>query len=86
MEDNEYSEVNSATTIFMKRDGKDFIMHGIFVGNMKHAPTAKNYLLDEFFEKYFQDFEISGGHHLTEKFKGLNTEQSKSCCLRRQPP
>ena len=53
MEDNrdEYCAVNSEKTIFMKCDGKEFIMHEIFVDDMKHAPTAK-YLLDEFLEKY----------------------------------
>ena len=67
MEDNEYCEVNSEKTIFMKRDGKDFIMQLIFVDDMKHVPTAK-YLLGEFLEKYSRDFEITGGHHLMESF------------------
>ena len=77
MEDNDYREVNSEKTIFMKRDGKDFIMHGIFVDDMKHVPTAK-YLLDEFLEKYSREFEITGGHHLMESFIGLDVEQSRS--------
>ena len=51
MEDNDYRAVNSEKTIFMKRDGTDFIMHGIFVADMKHVQTAK-YLLDEFLEKF----------------------------------
>ena len=71
MEDNEYCEVNSEKTIFMKRDGKDFIMQLIFVDDMKHVPTAK-YLLGEFLEKYSRDFEITGGHHLMESFIGLD--------------
>lgn len=58
--------------MFMKRDGKDFIMHGIF-DDITHVLTAK-YLLDE---KYFRDFEITGGHHLMESFIGLDVEQSK---------
>ena len=41
MEDNEYRAVNSEKTIFMKRDGKDFIVHGIFVDDLKDVPTAK---------------------------------------------
>ena len=53
--------VNSEKTIFMKRDSKEFIMHGIFVDDMKHLQTAK-YLLDEFLEKYSRDFEIPEGH------------------------
>ena len=51
--------MNSEKTIFMKCDGKEFIMHGIFVDDMKHVPTAK-YLLDEFLEKYYRDIEITG--------------------------
>ena len=62
MEDNDYQAVNSEKSIFMNRDGKDFIMHEIFVDEMKHVPTAK-YLLDEFLEKFSRDFEITGGHH-----------------------
>ena len=46
MEDNDYRAVNSEKRIFVKRDGKEFIMHGIFVDDMKHVPTAK-YLLDD---------------------------------------
>ena len=51
---------------FMKRDGnigKDFIIHWIFVYDMKHVLTAK-YLFDEFLERYSRDFKITGGHHL----------------------
>ena len=44
MEENDYRVVNSAKTIFMKRDVKEFIMHGIFVDDMKHVPTAKYFL------------------------------------------
>ena len=73
MEDNDYRAVNSEKMIFMKRDGKEFIMHGIFVGDVKHVLTTK-YLLDEFLEKYSRDFEITGGHHLME----LDVEQSRS--------
>ena len=64
-------------TIFMKRDGKEFVIHGIFVDDMKHVPTAK-YLLDEFLGKHSRDFEITGGHHLMESFIGLDIEQSWS--------
>ena len=40
MEDNDYRAVNSVKTIFLKRDGKEFIVHGIFVDDMKNVPTA----------------------------------------------
>ena len=58
-------------------DGKDFIMHGVFVDDIKHVPKAK-YLVDEFLEKYSRFFEITGGHHLIKSFIGLDVEQSKS--------
>ena len=47
MEGNEYHAINSEKTIFMNCDGKDFIMHGIFVDDMNHVPTEQ-YLLEEF--------------------------------------
>ena len=59
MEENDYRAVNSEKTIFMKRDGQEFIMHGIFVDDMKHVPTAK-YLLGEFLEKYSRNSDIPG--------------------------
>ena len=37
MEDNECRAFNSEMTIFIKRDQKDFIMHGIFIEDMKHV-------------------------------------------------
>ena len=77
MEDNDYRAVNNDKTIFMKRDGKELIMHGIFVNDMKHVPTAK-YLVEEFLEKYSRNFEITAGHHLMESFIGLDVEQSRA--------
>ena len=77
MEDNDYQAVNSEKTIFMKHDGKEFILHEIHVDDMSPVPTAK-YLLDEFLEKYSREFEITGGHHLMESFIGLDVEQSWS--------
>ena len=44
MEVNDYRAVNRENTIFMNCDKKEFIMHWIFVHDMKHVPTAK-YLL-----------------------------------------
>jgi hypothetical protein len=40
MEQNGYPAVNSDKTIFMKRQGSDFIMHGLFVDDMMHVPTC----------------------------------------------
>ncbi len=40
MEQNGYPAVNSEKTIFMKRQGSDFIMHSLFVDDMMHVPTC----------------------------------------------
>ena len=76
MKENDYREVNSGKTIFMKRNGKEFIMHRIFVDDIKHVPTA-TYLLDEFLKNFSRDFEITAGHHLMESFIVLDVEQSR---------
>jgi hypothetical protein len=52
--------VNSEKTIFMKRQGSDFIMHGLFEDDMMHVPTCDK-LCDEFLQLYQRDFEITGG-------------------------
>jgi hypothetical protein len=40
MEQNCYPVVNSEKTIFMKPQGSDFIMNGLFVDDMMHVPTC----------------------------------------------
>jgi hypothetical protein len=75
MEKNGYPAVNSEKTIFMKRDGDDFIIHGLFVDDMMHIPTCER-LKTEFLEKYTKDFDITGGG-LMETFLGMQVEQSK---------
>ncbi len=73
MEANGYPAVNSKKTIFMKREGTDFIMHGLFVDDMMHIPTCDR-LQDEFLELYQKDFKITGGG-LMETFLGMEVEQ-----------
>ena len=72
MEQN-YPAVNSEKTIFMKRQGSDFIMHCLFVDDMMHVPTCDK-LRDEFLTLYQKDFEITGGG-LMETFLGMEVEQ-----------
>jgi hypothetical protein len=60
--------MNSEKTIFMKREGADFIIHRLFVEDMMHLPTCDK-LLDEFLELYKKNFEITG-EGLTETFLG----------------
>ncbi len=69
--------VNSEKTIFMKRAGDDFIIHGLFVDDIKSVPTKKA-LLDEFIAKYSKEFEITGGQLMT-RFLGLSVEQDNHC-------
>ena len=73
MEQNGYPAVNSEKTIFMKRQGSEFIIHGLFVDDMMHVPTCDK-LRDEFLELYQRDFEITGGG-LMETFLGMEVEQ-----------
>jgi hypothetical protein len=73
MEQNGYPAVNSEKTIFMKRQGSDFIMHCLFVDDMMHVPTCDK-LRDEFLTLYQKDFEITGGG-LMETFLGMEVEQ-----------
>ncbi len=40
MEQHGYPARNSEKTIFMKREGTDFIVHGLFVDDMMHVPTC----------------------------------------------
>ncbi len=74
MESNGYPTVNNEKTIFMKRAGNDFIIHGLFVEDMMHVPTSQS-LMDEFIAKYSKDFDITGGD-LMETFLGMEVDQS----------
>jgi hypothetical protein len=47
MEDHGILAINSEKTIFMKREGEEWIMHGLFLDDMIHAATNDN-LLDQF--------------------------------------
>ena len=75
MEDNGYPAVNSEKTIFMKRVDNDFIIHCLFVDDIKSVPT-KTSLLDEFLAKYSREFKITGGKPM-DRFLGLSVEQSE---------
>ncbi len=73
MEKNGYPVVNSQKTIFMKRQGDDFIIHCLFVDDVMHIPTC-GALKQEFMEKYTKDFNITGGS--LEIYLGMQVEQS----------
>jgi hypothetical protein len=59
--------MNSEKTIFIKRQGDNFIIHGLFLDDMMQK---------EYMEKYTRDFDITGGG-LMETFLGIQVEQSK---------
>ena len=73
MEQNGYPAVNSEKTIFMKRQGSDFIIHGLFVDDMMHVPSCDK-LRDESLTLYQKDFEITGGGFM-DTFLGMEVEQ-----------
>jgi hypothetical protein len=58
----------------MKRKGKHFIIHGLFVDDMMHIAT-NNKIKKEFMEKYSRDFNITGGGFM-KTFLGMEIEQS----------
>ena len=64
MEDRCYLAVNSEKTIFMKRSGEDWILHGHYVDNIIHASTSEA-LRQEFIRDYARDFEITLEENIT---------------------
>jgi uncharacterized membrane protein len=67
--------VNSEKTIFMKRDGGDWIIHGLYVDEMIYTSTSDT-LKKEFIEKYTSDFDITWEDTMT-SFLCLKIEQSR---------
>ncbi len=72
MEANGYLAVNSEKTVFMKREDKHFIIHGLFVDDMMHIST-NNKFNNEFMEKYSSYFNITGGGFMR-TFLGMEIE------------
>ena len=68
------SAVNSEKTIFMKRKGDEYIIHGLFVDDMMHIYSC-DAMKDEFHALYKKDFDITGGTKM-EIFLGMVVEQS----------
>jgi hypothetical protein len=73
MENNGYEAMNSEKTIFMKRKGAEYIIHGLFVDDMMHIYSCDS-MKDEFMALYKKDFEITGGGKM-ETFLGMVVEQ-----------
>ena len=64
--------MNSEKTIFMKRKGSEYIIHGLFVDDMMHIHSC-DAMKDEFLALYKKDFEITGGGKM-ETFLGMAVE------------
>ena len=68
-----FHAVYNEKTMFMKWEGGDFIIHGVFVDDFKTIPTSMK-LKEEFERLYSADFEYTGGNLMT-SFLGLEVEQ-----------
>jgi hypothetical protein len=76
LEKNGYPAVNSEKTVFMKRRGTDFIIHGPCVDDVMNVPTCDK-LRYKFLTLYQMDFEITGGG-LMETFRSNNRAKRSS--------
>ena len=77
MESHGYPAINSEKTMFMKWEGDDFILHGLFVDDMSTIPTS-DHLKEDFMTLYSADFDVTGGD-LMQSFLGLEVEQLEGC-------
>ena len=74
MEKNGYLAVNSEKTIFMKRTGDEYIIHGLFVDDMMHLSTSSDFST-EFMIKYSADYKVTSGS-VMETYLSMEVEQS----------
>jgi hypothetical protein len=77
MESHGYPAINSEKTMFMKWEGDDFILHGLFVDDMSTIPTS-DHLKEEFMALYSVDFGVTGGDFM-KSFLGMEVEQLEGC-------
>ena len=61
--------------MFMKRKGKEWIMHGLFVDDIAHASTCPK-LKKQILQEYKKDFDITE-EYIMSTFLGMEVEQSK---------
>ncbi len=67
--------MNNEKTIFRKRKGAKYIIHGLFVNDNMHTGIYScDAMKDEFLALYKQDFNITGGSRM-ETFLGMVVEQ-----------
>ena len=73
MKEHEYFAVNNEKRMFMKWQGTDWIMHGVFVDDVMYTSTSTE-MFKAFFKLYAKDFSFSGGDLMT-YFLGMDIEQ-----------
>jgi hypothetical protein len=61
MEKNGLLVVTNEKSMFMRRKGDEYMLHGLFVDDMMHVYSC-NELKDEFLALYKKDFNITGGN------------------------
>jgi hypothetical protein len=64
MESHDYMAVNKERTMFMKWEGSDCIIHGLFVDDMAHVSTSQK-MIKKFMKEYSEDFGYTGGDFMT---------------------
>lgn len=74
----DYLPINDEKTIFLKKvSDKEWIIHGLYVDDMKHIPTSPK-LMQEFLTAYNRDFKTTGSAEiLMDAFVGLQYKQDK---------
>jgi hypothetical protein len=81
MDEHGYLAVNCENTIFMKHEGGEWIMHGLFVDGTIHASTS-NDLPDKFIHEYKAEFDMTLEDVITledvmSSFLGMGIEHNK---------
>ncbi len=77
MKSHGYPAINSEKTMFMKWDGDDFILHGLFMDDMSTILTSDHFK-EEIMALDSADFDVTGGD-LMQSFLGLEVEQLDGC-------
>ncbi len=75
MESHDYMAVNNEKSMFMKWEGPDLIIHGLFFDEMAHASTSQR-MVKNFIKEYLREFEYTRGNFMT-LFLALEVEQDK---------
>ena len=73
MDNNGYKAINSKKTIFMKRKGAEYIIHGLFADDMMHIYSS-DAMKDEFLALYTKDFKVTGDGNIPRHGSGTERQ------------